>query len=52
MIKNSLKYTKIYENLSKNMKIGLDYIKNNDLTNIKLMAKKFILIFKITTQNL
>lgn len=33
MIKNSLKYTKIYENLSKNMKIGLDYIKNKDLTN-------------------
>ena len=33
MIKNSLKYTKIYENLSPNIKLGLDYIKNNDLTN-------------------
>ncbi len=35
MIKNSLKYTKIYENLSENMKIGLEYLKNNDLTNVE-----------------
>ena len=51
MIKNSLKYTKIYENLSKNMKIGLDYIKNNDLTNFA-NGKYQINGEEVTTQNL
>lgn len=31
MIKNSLKYTKNYYNLSEKIKIGLEYLENNDL---------------------
>ena len=31
MIKNSLKYTKNYYNLSEKIKLGLEYLENNDL---------------------
>ena len=35
MIKNSLKYTKIYYNLSKNLKTALEFLENNNLKNFQ-----------------
>lgn len=35
MIKNSLKYTKYYYNLSENLKAGLNFLENNDLTSMQ-----------------
>lgn len=35
MIKNSLKYTKIYHNLSKNLKTALEFLENNNLNDFK-----------------
>ena len=35
MIKNSLKYTKIYDNLSKNLKTALEFLGNNNLKNFQ-----------------
>lgn len=35
MIKNSLKYTKYYYNLSEKIKAGLQYLENNDLNTLE-----------------
>lgn len=35
MIKNSLKYTKIYYNLSEKIKLGLEFLEKNDLNSME-----------------
>ena len=51
MIKNSLKYTKIYHNLSENINLALDFLENHDLKSFANGKYEIKVVYKIKVAN-